>query len=438
METNKFSSNHFQFFFNIFIILKFSIYFSLSINIGEYPYTKRLNNGNYIILSSTNIAIVDSTLTIEINNIDLQGSVYSERADTYSTIAEQFLERDDEYIVAILKQTIYIFSKEGELLKQEYISSINQQLIHSIVPISHTLNNYYFAIIFLGTESSSYDKIIIRKYTFNSNSNTLTLNSQDISFETKDSYNNAFIFLNSISCKLMFYNSNNIINCIYINDNNLGSTLFNADDNFNTISSKPTKIISSPSTYCKIEVIPGKREDAIICNYHTGMDFVCRTYNILSHNFGNNYTIGNNQCNQKPTSIMIEYFYETEEVIVGCTGYYLQLTLAKFTNDLTFENLTTIERTIPNDVNLNGGEISRTNIIFPSNQNKYGILVGVVCSGCSQKTFLETYDNIEVEILNTYYHELKCDYYFNYAHNDCIEEIPPGYYCNSTEKKNNR
>ena len=30
---------------------------------------------------------------------------------------------------------------------------------------------------------------------------------------------------------------------------------------------------------------------------------------------------------------------------------------------------------------------------------------------------------------------LQCDHYYNYAHDDCLDEIPEGFFCNSTEAK---
>ena len=50
----------------LIIILFFlnNIYFSLSsLSIGRYPYAKRLNNGDYIIISSLNIIFTDDTFS---------------------------------------------------------------------------------------------------------------------------------------------------------------------------------------------------------------------------------------------------------------------------------------------------------------------------------------------------------------------------------------
>ena len=408
------------------IIFNYFIKTILSYTIGDYPYAKRLNNGKYIVFSSTNIVTLDKTLTIELNNIDLNTSVYNSREDTYSTIAEQFLVKDDEYVVSILKKTIYIFSKEGILLKSEEFTFINETMVHSIIPYGHSGFNYYFAIIFSNNEFNS---LIFKKCTYNSESKTISSNS-NFSFSAKDQYNNSLIFSKSFSCKLMIYNNKDVINCIYGNYDYLVSTIFDPNDDFNTITLLPTQFVSTHSIAFKIEVLPDKREDAIVCNYKDGDNFLCRTYNILSNSFGDGNPIGNNKCNIYPSALMIEYFYETEEIIVGCTGYYIELTLAKFYKNLTFQNLGTIEGAPP------GYEgITRTNIIFPTNQDKYGVLVGMICNSCNgEKIFLQKLDGIEI-VVNSPTDELYCSNYYNFDHTACIEIIPEGFYCNNTLEK---
>ena len=54
------------------IILLNLIYFSLNtISVGQYPYIKRLINGNYIVISDTKIVFADPTFQTEINSITL-------------------------------------------------------------------------------------------------------------------------------------------------------------------------------------------------------------------------------------------------------------------------------------------------------------------------------------------------------------------------------
>ena len=420
MKSTK-SNKFLDFFFPKIFILIYFIKSIDNLNIGDYPYAKRLHNGKYLVFSSTNIVTLDSTLTQELNNIDLNTSVYNTREDTYSTIAEQFLVKDNEYVVAILKKAIYFFSKDGELLNSEEFDFINEKIVHSIIPYDHSGLDYYFVIIF-SNDVYNTNTLIFKNFTYNLHSRVFSSNS-DFSFYTKDQYDNSLTFSNSISCKLMFYNSSNVINCIYGNENILISTVFDINDNFNIIPSLPSQFITERAVSVKIEALPDSRQDLIVCNYKEGMDFSCRTYNIISNSFGNTNQIGINTCHNYPAALMIEYFYENEEFIVGCTGYYMELTLAKYSKDLFFQNLTIISQAGPSGYS----GITRTNIILPSNQSKLGVLVGVIGNlGCTEKIFLQTLDYIPI---------LNCQKYYNYNHTACIEDIPDGFYCNSTEDK---
>ena len=416
MNLKKSILNYLKIFQIIFVITSFSIEKISCFSLGDFPYVKRLNNGYYFIVSSKNIVICDSSMTTVINEINFNPPIYSSRDDTYSTSAEQFLSRDDEYLIAIIKQEIYIFSKNGEKLKNENITSINPKLVYSIVPYAHSGNDYYFVIIFAEKTNSDNNSLTFRKYTFNSNSKTLTADSDIIQYLGVN-------FENSISCKLMFFNNINAIHCIYGKWEIVYSTSFSPDNNFQVIQSLPTSNIYSSGRYFKNEIIPEKREIAIDCYYHDGKEFFCRTYNISSNTFGDEQCIGDNICGAFPSALIIEYFYETEETIVGCTGYGSKIFLGKFDNNLNFENLDSIK--VPNATTL-----SKVNVVFPSNQNKYSVLVGIICDTCSNEIYFQTLDNINLNIIN-----LDCPIYYNYEHNICIETIPEGYYCNSTEDK---
>ena len=174
MNLKKSNLNYLKRFQIIFFIISFSIEYISCFSIGDFPYAKRLNNGYYFIVSSTNIVISDSSITTVINNINFDSPIYSSRGETYSTTSEQFLSKDDEYLIAIIKQDIYIFSKNGEKIKNEYISSIDPSSVYSIVPYDHSGNEYYFAIVYATNTYSNYDSLAFRKYTFNSYSKTLT------------------------------------------------------------------------------------------------------------------------------------------------------------------------------------------------------------------------------------------------------------------------
>ena len=100
----------------ILIFLSFNSYIESSSIIGNFPTSKRLNNGYYFVISSKNIVIADSTFTSMIEKLSFESSLYSTLSETYSTTIAQFPKEDNGYIVAIIKKDLYIFQNNGDYL----------------------------------------------------------------------------------------------------------------------------------------------------------------------------------------------------------------------------------------------------------------------------------------------------------------------------------
>ena len=123
-------------------------YSASEMSIGSYPYTKRLGNGNYIIVSSTGIYFSDQTLTRIKKSYPLTEG-YSSFPDTYSTKVEQFSSDDGGYIVVIRISTIFIFSHNGEKIYEDTVSAIfDGEKDYSIIPYKHFEDDYYFWILY--------------------------------------------------------------------------------------------------------------------------------------------------------------------------------------------------------------------------------------------------------------------------------------------------
>jgi hypothetical protein len=117
------------------------------------------------------------------------------------------------------------------------------------------------------------------------------------------------------------------------------------------------------------------------------------------------------------------------------------MAISKFSQNLTFQKLDYIEQLVDEDKF--NTRISRVNFVFPSNQNQYCLFVFADCQTCSDFEYLqEMGDKISGEKINEFPIEdtvaitpLECSKYYNFEQNGCIETIPNGFYCNSTEKK---
>ena len=81
----------------IIIILNFYYFSSNSISTGKYPYIKKLLNGNYILLSHSNIFFADETLQSQFNIIPLN-NIYGEDSNSIKNIASTTVSQLKKYM----------------------------------------------------------------------------------------------------------------------------------------------------------------------------------------------------------------------------------------------------------------------------------------------------------------------------------------------------
>ena len=130
-----------------------------SLSSCDYPRSRRLISGDYLIICSNAIYFYDSNL----QNIITEKNISSCISDCpYYTVSSQFLEEDNEYVIASQKDEIYIFSKNGIFLSSISISYYCSNYYYSIVTYGHSGDEYYFAIMNINSKN-----IIFKKYIFN-------------------------------------------------------------------------------------------------------------------------------------------------------------------------------------------------------------------------------------------------------------------------------
>jgi hypothetical protein len=260
--------NYYSIKYYFFLILLLDIFsFSLtSILIGEYPYIKRLLNGNYIILSDTSISFTDGALQTQFNIIHLN-NIYggpNNENKIASTTVSQFKESDDGYIIAILNQELFIFSSSGIYQVNTTISSIDPTNVCSIIPNKKDNNNYYFTVI--NTQCINNDNncnyLLFHKGIFNSNSKTINFE-EEVSFDLTSHLGSGSNIYGTISCDLMNNKSQEIIVCFYGEYNYFAISSFDTD----TYTEISFQIQNDGGQYFKSIVLPEEREKAIICRY---------------------------------------------------------------------------------------------------------------------------------------------------------------------------
>ena len=84
-----------------------------------YPVTLTLYNENIIMITQDEIIFFDPTLTNVLKNYTLNESArVSDDTETYKTNIAQYSNEYDNYILAIVKDNLFLFDKEGKNYKK--------------------------------------------------------------------------------------------------------------------------------------------------------------------------------------------------------------------------------------------------------------------------------------------------------------------------------
>ena len=436
-QKNKFKYN---FFLRIILLLIFIDNSSSSVITGKYPFTKRLNNGNYVIVSSRNITFVDPAFSIAYNSLNFESEILSNDDWLGSTLVSQFSASHGGYVVVILVKTLYIFSSIGEYLNEVNITLNSPKFFCHIITHANNGNNYFMTLISgsndeenIGKEMCKY--INFRKITYDSQTNKIIIGNDY--FYTPFTNEN---FFGSLSCNMMLNSNKEYIVCIYGKWDISYISIFDPDDSYKLFS---TKSIDIGGQFFKSAVLPEERKIIFICGFKSNNPLYCLSYDITENTTTSIIQV-NGKCGNQPINLIMEYFYETENFIAGCKEDGNVVYLTEFSKEII--NITQYDTYDTNNMFLsNSGNIGRINIIFPQGGNKYNFFYNpnIKCNGNVCPVVENQIHEIGTELSNIHAYPttepkiLICsgNLYYNYEHSDCISTIPSGFYCNSTSQR---
>jgi hypothetical protein len=237
------------------------------------------------------------------------------------------------------------------------------------------------------------------------------------------------------SCALMNYNEEKIVICFYGNSDIISLSKFKIDNNYDLI------YIESEDLKNKFDRdLRGKRFyiKTIPDDNHLAIFLVSGNYNyILVYNISSKITdnfnaefLNFNRANM--AIINMDYFYETEEILIGAIApNYSDMKVIKFNPKLKKSNDILKDSFVSKEIKC---KEKRTNFILPSNKNYYYLFVDASCpSGEDNLILLNKSSLLLPNITNNFPKELFCYNYYNYEKTSCLDYIPDGYYCNSTD-----
>ena len=126
--------------FNIPLIILLQIFYKISSETSfDYPYSITLANDNIFLIQKTGIDIYDKSLNKLKQIIEFSGEEEITEED-FSNLAIKY---NNEYILSIINDKIFIFNNEGKLLYKGEEKMTNNQIIYS-----YSLTFIHFKICF--------------------------------------------------------------------------------------------------------------------------------------------------------------------------------------------------------------------------------------------------------------------------------------------------
>ena len=420
----------FLYFYPIIIYI-FITYISNIICESDFDYNlkRRLNNGNYLILSTQGIYLYNELFNLKQDIVIFESRLAGGNNDMNSADIAQFLSEDHGYVICLILNYVYILSKKGEYKYNFTLDYIQREKGYQIVPYKSEGNNHYFVIINIVKADKRID---IRKYNYNSMDNNV---------EFIGYYNFTQLSLgdpaNYLGCELMNYLNQKVICCFYCDYSSTYYAAFETDT-FTTIANRSEKISVSKidgGLFLISNVNSTGRENAVSCAQHNN-DLKCFGYNIVTNQFTEAGVInGKNSegCRINVLDMQIEYFPETNEFLMGCKDQGNNYFIGKLNSSGEF-TIYDKQEIIP----VSGSTTCNTNLFhFTYYSGHYSILTD--SSECKNNR-VAAIDNIDSIQIQDYPSDevgitITCTGYTKYDTSECVDDISDGYFYNGTSQK---
>lgn len=324
------------------ILLFFSLIKKESVSCLPYyslPHSINLLNGNILIIHSEGIVIYDSSLTTEIKTVLNNTNLLQNDENTLSEIEiNRFSEYDNnEYIISIIYQKIYIFNLEGNLL---YNSTNDENILngkyYSLIPINQKNNEYIYLIGFIDKNKNEIN-LIFFKYnnTSNEKKELIKLNNTKICnyINCNESYKEIESY--GLSCQLMSnFTEEEIIVC-FINLKGVTSSraltqfLVNPK-NFTVIKSQNSFIETDGNIKAIKSVVSKDKKKSLVCYTNSNFNSYCSIYSIKNNSFSELKDYNIHCGGEFYYKFHLYYMKETNQSLFFCDGNNLELRMAIF------------------------------------------------------------------------------------------------------------
>ena len=301
----------------IVLILKNQYINSVAIS-GSFPMTFLMSNGDIFLITREKIQVYDQSLKVLKSYHDFSDD--QNCASLNEAALRNVAQFSDGYIIALIKDTFFIFSEEGEYIHEiilEDNKSINKES-YSLIPYKYGSEYHYYIIVFITNSSIiiQYYKLKIDLISKENSENTLL---KEITYNPTDS-NGSQLYLNPYghSCQLMKRDgfADEILACFYelYYKNMLEARLFTiSNDDISEINLDKANSNHEESITIIKSAVSRNQKKALIC-YING---VCLTYDVDLNEFTNEIKYIS-KCKEYYVSMNVYYFQDKGEYMFAC------------------------------------------------------------------------------------------------------------------------
>ena len=297
---------------------------SLSLEFNNLQ-SEKLSNGDFIFVHQYAIDIFNKDLTQIIRteiSFTEEEQITTEKMK--NTIIKKF---EDEYIICLVNDKIYIFDDLGYFLyKSDYINNGITANYYSLC----VKDNYNF---FIGMTSE--ETLYLYYYEYDKNLNiTSKAASGEIQIEKTNLvvYKTYYTFISGLSCHYMYSTgteTGGALVCFLVlskdNDNQwyigyyyINSNLIKPHTQFSAIQAEMVIKVE----FFKVEINSSKNK-ALICGFTTGNNDFCQNFDISQTSFNFNYIYHSTPvCLFEYYGFNVKYFSEKDEFVFNCLGFY--------------------------------------------------------------------------------------------------------------------
>ena len=311
------------------LIFKCVIFFSLIQNNlcikFSYPKSLTLADGNILVIHKLGIDVYDYTLKNLV--ISVKNFTDNEKIDTENELSKVSIlrfsetELDNNIIICIVINKIYILNSDGGLLYEEKQTSTINKLVgeyYDLTPINRDENTYNYIVGFINSDS----KACLFFFEYKQNNNQNTIKKEMDPFVLTKSGQNYSINNKGIACEIMLYNSEDILVCFFnsnIYPNEITTKFININD-YSVITNIENKYFQMNDVKGIKSAVTSDKKISFVCMYFPQGNSKCFNYTIDDNDFSpcKDYGIS---CKDIHCSVSIEFFQDTKQFVFSCTNH---------------------------------------------------------------------------------------------------------------------